>query len=78
MSDTSPDHFPPDEQTLAYLRALSVRYPNTDATLAAIANLRAALTLPKGAIHVISDIHGEFKKLIHVIKNASGCFASAG
>ncbi len=75
MSDqpSLPDHFPPDEQTLAYLRALSVQYPNTDATLAAIANLRAALTLPKGAVHVISDIHGEFKKLIHVIKNASGC-----
>ncbi len=55
------------------MRALSVQYPNTDATLAAIANLRAALTLPKGTVHVISDIHGEFKKLIHVIKNASGC-----
>ncbi|HEY5812257.1 MAG TPA: fructose-bisphosphatase class III, partial [Terrimicrobiaceae bacterium] len=62
-----------DERTLAYLRALSVQYPNTDATLAAIANLRGALTLPKGTVHVISDIHGEFKKLIHVIKNASGC-----
>ena len=62
-----------DEQTLVYLRALSVQYPNIDATLAALANLRAALTLPKGTVHVISDIHGEFKKLIHVIKNASGC-----
>jgi fructose-1,6-bisphosphatase III len=75
MSDqqSSFDHFALDVQTLAYLRALSVQYPNTDATLAAIANLRAALTLPKGTVHVISDIHGEFKKLIHVIKNASGC-----
>ena len=62
-----------DEPALAHLRALSIQYPNADATLAAIANLRAALTLPKGTIHVISDIHGEFKKLIHVIKNASGC-----
>ena len=52
---------------LAHLRALSVQYPNAEATLAAIANLRAALTLPKGTIHVISDIHGESKKLIHVI-----------
>jgi fructose-1,6-bisphosphatase-3 len=40
--------------------------------LAAIANLHAALTLPKGAVHVVSDVHGEFKKLIHVINNASG------
>ena len=74
MSDQPPtDRFPSGEQTLAYLRALSVQYPNIDATLAAIVNLRAALTLPKGTVHVISDIHGEFKKLIHVIKNASGC-----
>ena len=61
-----------DEQTLIYLRALGARYPDIDATLAATAALRAALTLPKGTIHVISDVHGEFKKLIHVINNASG------
>ncbi len=30
------------------------------------------MSLPKGAIHVISDIHGEDKKLRHVINNASG------
>ena len=28
--------------------------------------------MPKGTIHVISDIHGEDKKLRHVINNASG------
>ena len=61
-----------DEQTLIYLRALSARYPSIDATLAAIAELHAALTLPKGTVHVISDVHGEFKKLLHVINNASG------
>ena len=54
------------------MRALSVQYPNTDATLAAIANLRAALSCRKRAKQD-RDIHGEFKKLIHVIKNASGC-----
>ena len=73
IDQPSPNHYPWDKKTLAYLRALSVQYPNMDATLAAIANLHAALTLPKGTVHVISDIHGEFKKLIHVIKNASGC-----
>ncbi len=61
-----------DNQTLVYLRALGAQYPNIDATLAAIASLRAALTLPKGTVHVISDVHGEVKKLIHVINNASG------
>ena len=61
-----------DDQTIVYLRALGAQYPNIDATLAAIAHLRATLTLPKGTIHVVSDVHGEFKKLIHVINNASG------
>ena len=61
-----------DDQTLVYLRALGTQYPNIDATLAAISALRGALTLPKGTVHVISDVHGEFKKLIHVINNASG------
>ena len=67
-----PERLALDDQTLVYLRALGAQYPNIDATLAAIASLRAALTLPKGTIHVISDVHGEFKKLIHVINNASG------
>ena len=61
-----------DEQTLIYLRALRDRYPTAEAALAAIAGLRAALTLPKGTIHVISDVHGEYAKLKHVIHNASG------
>ncbi len=63
---------PLDESTLIYLRALSAQYPNIDAALAAIAKLQALLTLPKEIIHVVSDVHGEFKKLIHVINNASG------
>ncbi|MEW6731211.1 MAG: fructose-bisphosphatase class III [Acidobacteriota bacterium] len=61
-----------DEQTLTYLRALSKRYPNIDAALGEIANLQAVLTLPKGTVHIVSDVHGEFKKLKHIINNASG------
>ncbi|MFO0958160.1 MAG: fructose-bisphosphatase class III [Isosphaeraceae bacterium] len=34
--------------------------------------LRDGLTLPKGTVHVISDVHGEYGKLRHVINNASG------
>jgi len=30
------------------------------------------MTLPKGTVHVISDVHGEDRKLRHVINNASG------
>lgn len=58
------------ERTL--LRALARQFPNIDSALAEIARLSAVLTLPKGTVHVISDIHGEHKKLRHVINNASG------
>ncbi len=58
------------ERTL--LQALAKQFPNVDSALAEIARLSAVLTLPKGTVHVISDIHGEDKKLRHVINNASG------
>ena len=61
-----------DERTLCYLSELSKIYPSTDAALSKISSLQAAMTLPKGTVHVISDIHGEFKKLKHIINNASG------
>ena len=54
------------------LRPLAERFPNVDAAMAEIARLSAVLTLPKGTIHVISDIHGEDQKLRHIINNASG------
>lgn len=54
------------------LRAIAKRVPNIDSAIAEIARFSAELTLPKGTIHVISDIHGEDKKLRHVINNASG------
>src|SRR4051794_39303970 len=57
---------------LITLRALSGRFPDVDSAMAEIARLAGVLTLPKGTIHVISDIHGEDKKLRHVINNASG------
>src|SRR5688572_4147031 len=62
--------FEPNE--LALLTALSDRYRSADAALAEAAALRAGLSLPKGVVHVISDVHGEDKKLRHVINNASG------
>src|SRR5258708_27981575 len=57
---------------LSLLRALARQFPNVDAGMAEIARLSAVLTLPKGTVHVISDIHGEDQKLRHVINNASG------
>jgi fructose-1,6-bisphosphatase-3 len=57
---------------LSLLRALARQFPTVDAAMAEIARISAVLTLPKGYIHVISDVHGEDKKLRHVINNASG------
>jgi fructose-1,6-bisphosphatase-3 len=62
----------PGNTELAALRALADRFPNADAAFAEIARLNGELTLPKGAIHVVSDVHGEDVKLRHVINNASG------
>lgn len=62
----------PSRYELTLLRALARQFPNIDSALSEIARLSAVLTLPKGTVHVISDIHGEDKKLRHVINNASG------
>jgi fructose-1,6-bisphosphatase-3 len=63
---------PPSDADLAILRAMSDRFHNVDAALAEVARVSAVMTLPKGTVHVISDVHGEDKKLRHVINNASG------
>src|SRR6185369_4197341 len=62
--------FTPQELTM--LRALAVRFPTVDAALAELSAARAGLSLPKGTVHVVSDVHGEYKKLRHIINNASG------
>jgi fructose-1,6-bisphosphatase-3 len=62
----------PAPRELAFLRPLARQFPNIDAAVAEIARLSAILTLPMGTIHVISDVHGEDRKLRHVINNASG------
>lgn len=59
-------------EDLTMLRALALRFPTTDTALAELSALRAGLSLPKGTVHVVSDVHGEHKKLRHIINNASG------
>ncbi|HEX8069435.1 MAG TPA: fructose-bisphosphatase class III [Pyrinomonadaceae bacterium] len=65
-----PASFNGEEMTL--LNALAQNYPTADAALAEASALHAALALPKGVVHVVSDVHGEYKKLRHIINNASG------
>src|SRR5712691_4431439 len=59
-------------EELTMLRALAVRFPTADSALAERSALKACLSLPKGTVHVVSDVHGEYKKLRHIINNASG------
>ncbi len=54
------------------MRALAQSFPTNDAAIVEIAYLEAVLNLPKGAVHIISDVHGEYKKLQHILNNASG------
>jgi fructose-1,6-bisphosphatase-3 len=55
-----------------YLRALSYRIPDLESALVEIAHLSSVLTLPRGTIQIVSDVHGEFRKLDHILRNGSG------
>ena len=55
-----------------YLRLLSEKFPNTNAVISELINLRAILSLPKGTEHFVGDLHGASSAFIHMIKNASG------
>jgi fructose-1,6-bisphosphatase-3 len=68
----APDSLRLTADELADLRPLQREFPSLDAVAAEIARLSAELTLPKGTVHVLSDIHGDDVKLRHVINNASG------
>jgi fructose-1,6-bisphosphatase III len=51
---------------------LAKTFPTAETAVFEIAALKAQLEMPKGVVHVISDVHGEARKLRHVINNASG------
>ena len=55
-----------------YLYLLSEKFPNANAVLTEIINLRSILSLPKGTEHFVSDLHGASMAFIHMVKNASG------
>lgn len=55
-----------------YLELLSQRFPNVATASSEVINLRAILNLPKGTEHFLTDIHGEFRALNHVLRNGSG------
>ncbi len=60
------------DEKLPYLKLLAKQYPTIQAASTEIINLSAALNLPKGTEHFLSDIHGEDEAFLHVLKNGSG------
>ena len=61
-----------DEETLKYLRLLSMSYKNINEASGEIINLLAVMNMPKGTEHFLSDVHGEYEAFSHVLRNASG------
>lgn len=55
-----------------YLELLANKYRNQQAVMSEIMNLSTILTLPKGTEFFFSDLHGEYKSFIHLLKSASG------
>lgn len=61
-----------DDSTMKYLELLAQKYPNMASASTEIINLEAILNLPKGTEHVLSDLHGEADRFLHILKNGSG------
>lgn len=55
-----------------YLELLSEKYPDEAAVCSEIINLSAILALPMGTEHFISDLHGEYGAVRHILNNCSG------
>lgn len=58
--------------TREYLELLSEKYPNEPAVCSELIKLRSVLSLPKGTEHFISDLHGEYAAVRHILNNCSG------
>lgn len=55
-----------------YLKLLSESFPDIASVTTEIINLEAIMELPKATEHFISDLHGEFDAVSHVLRNGSG------
>ncbi|MDI9520848.1 MAG: fructose-1,6-bisphosphatase [Bacillota bacterium] len=70
-----PAHFSSSGKTdlsLRYLKQLSKEYPSQKAAAARIVSLKTWMHLPKGTEYFFSDLHGEHKGFLRMLKSASG------
>lgn len=58
--------------TREYLELLSEKYPCEADACMEIINLKSILSLPMGTEHFISDLHGEYAAVRHILNNCSG------
>ena len=63
---------PAQDMRLRYLRQLSKEYPSQKAAAARIVSLKTWMRLPKGTEYFFSDLHGEHKGFLRMLKSASG------
>ena len=66
------DNYELIEENKEFLRLLSKQFPTVQSVCTEIINLEAILDLPKGTEHFISDLHGEYEAVSHILNNASG------
>ena len=57
---------------MKYLKELAVRYPNVAAASEDHRNLQYNLASSQRTEHYVSDVHGEYEKFSHIIRNGSG------
>ena len=55
-----------------HLKILSKQYTNIEQVAEEIINLQAILNLPKATALFLTDIHGEYGSLSHILNNGSG------
>ncbi len=55
-----------------YLLMLAKEYPTIESVSGEMINLSAVCSLPKGTEYFFSDLHGEHKAFLHLLKSASG------
>ena len=54
------------------LRLLAEKYPTKELVYEKLIYLQSQLSLPKGAEHFMSDLHGEYSTFFHILNNCSG------
>lgn len=70
MTDT---HAGPEQSvSRRYLELLSREYPSQKAAAARIVSLKTWMRLPKGTEYFFSDLHGEHRGFLRMLKSASG------